>query len=177
MNKTTQKKIVMTGPYEDVIKDGDHLYVTHKLDTICVLPYTISSNNILDTIGVVKNLDVLKEKELYTLIKGYTNQDDGTNLVTANRLLFEIIGSNVTKADNWMYLGNITNISGSNIILYCVNISDVTINDAGNVEESREANKFEMITANKIVASDDALFLAAYMRIFNYFYVNALKEN
>ena len=176
MDKKLEKKIVMKGMFEDVLKENNHLYLVHKLDKICVLPYTISTDGILDKIGVIKDLDVLSEKEVYTLINGYISQDDATNLVAANRLLFEVIGSNVKGADNWMYLGTLSNISiGGNVIIWGANISDIDINEAADVEETKKALKFEMIPANQVVASDDALFLASYMRLFNYFYVNSLK--
>ena len=177
MDKKLEKKIVMKGMFEDVLKENNHLYLVHKLDKICVLPYTISTDGILDKIGVIKDLDILLEKDVYTLINGYISQDDATNLVAANRLLFEVIGSNVKGADDWMYLGTLSNISiGGNVIIWAANISDVDINETANVEETKKALKFEMIPANQVVASDDALFLASYMRLFNYFYVNSLKE-
>jgi len=171
------KNIVLKGPYENVISENNHFYLIHKFNKICVLPYTISENGLLHKIGVIKELDVLKEKENYILINDYINQDDPTNLVAANRLLFEIIGSNVKTADSWMYLGKINNIiEAGEMIVYCVNLTDVDINESDVVEESKKANKFELIEANKVVISDDALFLAAYMRLFNYFYVNSLHE-
>jgi len=178
MNEIIQeKKTVLKGKYEDVIFENDHYYVVHKIDKICVLPYTISDKGLLDTIGVIKEVDPLQEKENYVLINGYISQDDPTNLVCANRLLFEIIGSNVKTADSWMYLGQINNTLSSNgLRVYCVNLSEVDINEADEVEETKKATKFEMVKANKILVSDDALFLAAYMRLFNYFYVNSLKE-
>lgn len=176
MDKKLQKKVVLTGPYEDVVKDGDHLYIVHKLDTVCVIPYTISGKDILDKVGVIKKMDILQDKELLTPITGYVSKDDGTNLVTANRLLFETIGSNVKNADDWMYLGTITNISGGRMVLYCANITDVTVNEKPDIKENKEALKFDMVPANQIVSSDDALFLAAYLRLFNYFYVNSLKS-
>jgi len=176
MDKKLEKKIVLKGLYEDVLKENDHLYIIHKLDKICVLPYTISTKGILDKIGTIKKLDVLKEKELFTLISGYVNQDDPTNLVAANRLIYEVIGSNITGADDWMYLGILSNISiGENIIIYAVNITDVDINQAEEVEETKKALNFTMIPANKVVSSDDALFLASYMRLFNYLYINSLN--
>jgi len=174
MDKKIEKQIVLKGTYEDVLKENDHFYIVHKLDKICVLPYTISSNGLLDKIGVIKELDVLKEKENYTLISGYVNQDDPTNLVSANRLVYEIIGSNIKKADSWMYLGKLTNISGGENIVYCVNLTDVDIVESEEVEEIKKAKKFEMIGANRVVGSDDALFLASYMRLFNFFFVNSL---
>ena len=177
MDRALEKKTVLKGPYEDVISENNHFHIVHKVDKICVLPYTISEKGLLNQIGVIKEIDVLKEKENYVLINGYVSQDDPTNLVCANRLLFEIIGSNITQADSWMYLGKINNtISSNGIIIYCVNLTDVDIVESEEVEESKEAAKFDMIDANKVIVSDDALFLAGYMRLFNYFYVNSLKE-
>lgn len=170
MNK---EKVVLTGPFEDVIEKNKHLYIKHKLDTICVIPYTIAGNGILDKIGIVKEPDE-EGNDVYKLISGYLTTDDPTSLVAANRLLFEIIGSNVGGADDWMYLGKITNISGGDITLYAANISDVDINVSEEVEEAKKAKQFEMIRSNEVVSSSDALFLAAYLRVFNYFYVNSL---
>jgi hypothetical protein len=166
MNK---EKVVLTGPFEDVVEKNKHLYIVHKLDTIYVIPYTIASNGILDKIGVIK------EDNLYKLPSGYITTDDGTNLVAANRILFDIIQSNVKDADNWMYLGKLENISGGSIILYAANIGDVPVKPSTESEDKEQASKFEMIRSNEVTSSDDALFLAAYLRLFNYFYVNSLS--
>jgi len=177
MDRALEKKTVLKGNYEDVISENNHFYLVHKYDKICVLPYTISEKGLLNLIGVIKEIDILKEKENYVLINGYINQDDPTNLVAANRLLYEIIGSNVKLADKWMYLGKIENIVGAgSIIVWCVNLTDIDINESEEVQETKQARKFEMVEANKVIVSDDALFLAGYMRLFNYFYVNSLKE-
>lgn len=168
------KKIVLTGPFEDVIEKDKHLYIVHKLNTICVIPYTIASNGILDKIGVIKEQDLDEKGDHYKMIQGYMNADDPTNLVAANRLLFEIIGSNVKGADDWVYLGKISNISGGDVTLYAANVSDININKSEEVEEIKKAKQFELIRSNEVVSSDDALFLAAYLRLFNYFYVNSL---
>ena len=170
-------KIVLRGKFEDVISENEHLFVVHKLDKICVLPYTISEKGLLSDIGVVKEIDPLKEKENFVLINGYINKDDATDLVCANRLMFEIIGSNVKTGTDWMYLGQINNTLNSNgLKIYCVNLTDVDINTSEDVEETKVVTKFEMVEANKVVVSDDALFLAAFFRLFNFFYVNSLQE-
>jgi hypothetical protein len=166
----SKEKVVLTSPFEDVVEKDKHLYIVHKLDTICVIPYTIASNGILDKVGVVK------EDKIYKLLTGYVSADDATDLVAANRILFEVIQSNVKSADEWMYLGKLENIAGGNITLYAVNIGDVTVKLSPESEDKEQASKFEMIRSNEVVSSDDALFLAAYLRLFNYFYVNSLKS-
>lgn len=175
MDKKLQKKLVLSGLYEDVVKENEHLYIIHKVNSICVIPYTISSNGILDTIGVIKKQDINEDKENYKLISGYLSKDDPTNLVAANRILFEVIGSNVKNADNWMYLGKLTNISGGLYTLYAANISNIDINNSEDAGEVKRTLKFEMVKSNNITSSDDALFLAGYLRLFNYFYVSSLK--
>lgn len=164
----SKEKVVLTGPFENVIEKDKHYQIIHKLDTICVVPYTIATNGILDKVGVIK------EDKLYKLITGYVSADDSTNLVAANRILFEVINSNVKGADNWMYLGELRNISGGDITIYAVNVGDVPVNTSNESEDQEQASKFEMVRSNKVVSSDDALFLAAYLRLFNYFYVNSL---
>lgn len=164
----SKEKVVLNGPFENVIEKDKHLYIEHKLDTICVIPYTIATNGILDKIGVIN------DGQLYKLPMGYVSADDSTDLVAANRILFEIISSNVKGADNWMYLGKLQNISGGDITLYAVNIGDVPVKGSSESEDQEQASKFEMIRSNEVVSSDDALFLAAYLRLFNYFYVNSL---
>jgi len=176
MDKLLEKSIVLKGQFEDVVSIDNHYYIIHKLDKICVLPYTIAQNGLLDKIGVIKEIDILEEKENYVLVDGFINQDDPTNLVAANRILFDVIGSNITKADDWMYLGKINNTSiSSNMIIYCVNVTDVAFKDSKETKETKKIKKFEMIDSNKVVVSDDALFLAAYLRIFNFFFVQSLK--
>lgn len=165
----SKEKVVLTGPFENVIEKDKHLYIVHKLDTICVIPYTIATNGILNKIGVIN------DGQLYKLPMGYVSADDSTDLVAANRILFEIVGSNVRGADDWMYLGKLENISGGAITLYAVNVGDVPVKPSTESEDQEQASKFEMIRSNEVVSSDDALFLAAYLRLFNFFYVNSLK--
>jgi len=177
MDKLVEKKIVYQGKYEDVISINDHFYIISKKQKVCVLPYTISSKGLLDKIGVLKEINIITDRYDYTLINGYVSEDDGTNLVTANRLMYEIIGSNVKKADLWMYLGNVYNkmTSDSEVKLYCVNLTDISVVEDDDVKEVKKEKKFNMIDSNKVVTSDDTLFLAAYLRLLNFFYVNSLK--
>jgi len=178
MNETKIKKnIVLSGEYEDIIEIKDHYYLINKKQRICVLPYTISTQGLLDKIGVIKDLNILTEEYDYTLINGYISEDDNTNLVTANRLLYEIIGSNIKDADLWMYLGTISSYlsSDSEIRLYCVNISEIGVKESKSVEDEKEAKRFQMIDCSKVVTSNDMIFLAGYLRLFNYFYVNSLS--
>jgi hypothetical protein len=177
MSDDRKKKIIAKGRYEKVISFDDHFYITNLKQRICVMPYTISNNGLIDQMGVIKDFNAFSEKFDYTLINGYVSEDDHTDLVAANRLIYEILGSNVTSANNWMYLGTLTNtlLSNSEIKLYCVNITDVTILTDKEIQEVKKERNFEMVPTNKVVTSNDSLFLSAYLRLLNYFYVNSLK--
>lgn len=166
-----EKKTVIKGSFEDVIFDDNHYYIAHKLNKVCVLPYTLTSEGLLDKIGIIKEIDIANEKENYVLINGYINQDDNTNLVCANRLLYEAINLNAKSANDWMYLGKINNTTvNSNMVIYSVDITDLNMPTIVADEFTR---KFELVDSNKVSSSDDALFLASYMRLFHYFYINS----
>ena len=172
-----EKKVVFEGKYEDVISIEDHYYLVSKKHRICVLPYSISVEGLLDKIGVIKDYNYFAEDYDYTLINGYITSDDSTDLIAANRLLFEITCKNVESADDWSFLGSLYNnlTSDSPISIYAVNVSDISLKTDEETEERQDKIKYEMIDCSKVVTSDDTLFLAAYLRVFQMFYINSLN--
>lgn len=174
-----EKKTVLEGQWEDVISVDDHYFLISKKHRVAVLAYTIDTRGLLDRVGVVKDYNYVSEDYDYTLPHGYISQDDGTNLVAANRVLYEIIGLNITNADDWMYLGSLYNnlTSDSPVDLYCVDLTQKEIKETEEVTADMNKAKFKMIDASFVITSDDSLLLAAYMRLFNYFYVNSLSNN
>jgi len=178
MDKNIEKKIIVEGEFEDVIEIKDHYYLVSKKHQVAVLPYSIDSKGLLDKIGVIKDYNYVFEDYDYTLINGYITEDDGTNLVAANRVLYEVLGINITNADDWMYLGNLYNnlTSDSGIDIYCVNLTD---KDLPWIEESilkQEDLNFKMIDSATVITSDDTLLLSGYLRLFNYFYISSLSD-
>ena len=173
-----EKTTVLEGEYEDVIEIKDHYYLLSKKQRVTVLPYTIDAKGLLDKIGVVKDYNYIDEEYDYTLVNGYINEDDGTNLVAANRVLYEAIGLNMTKADDWMYLGGLYNTltSDSPIDLYCVDLTDKPVQETEEISQNKEKVRFKMIDSSQVITSDDTLLLASYLRLFNYFYVNSLDK-
>jgi len=178
MNENVEKKVILEGTYEDVIEIDDHYFLISKKHQVTVLPYTIDAKGLLDKIGVVKDYNYVFEEYDYTLLNGYITQDDGTNLVAANRVLFEAIGINITNADDWMYLGGLYNnlTSDSAIDLYCVDVTDKQIQETEEVETNITKIRFKMVDSATVITSDDTLLLASYLRLFNYFYVNSLQD-
>ena len=177
MDKKTLKRVVTQGTFEDVIEIEGHYYLVNKKDRICVLPYTISTSGLLDKIGVIEDYNYVKEEKTLTLLNDYINQDDETDLVSANRVMFEVLGTNVTDANKWMYLGTLYNnmSSDSAIKIYSVNITGMPIKADEYVEENSERKSFRLMDSSEVLQTDDMLFLASYLRLFNYFYVNSLN--
>jgi len=176
--KIKDKKLVLSGLFEDVIEIDKHYYLINKTDRICVLPYTISTNGLLDKIGVVEDFNYIEEKKILTLLNDYIYDSDKTDLTASNRILFEIIGTNVTDADKWMYLGALYNNMSSDSLLkiYSVDISDIEIKKDGQVEDVAERKNFKLLDSSKVIQTDDMIFLAGFFRLFNYFYINSLSN-
>jgi len=174
------KQIVLKGPFENVIEIDHHYYLVNHKDRICVMPFTLSTNNLLDKIGVVEDFNYIEEEKVLTLLTDYVYDDDSTDLVAANRILFEIIGTNVKNASNWIYLGTLfNNLSSYSLLkIYAVNITDVEIKEDENVEEKTERKRFKLLDSGKVTQSDDMTFLASYFRLFHHVYTksNSSKE-
>ena len=177
-NPDIEKKTVLEGDFEDIIEIDDHYYLVSKKHRVAIMPYTINSNGLLDKVGVIKDYNYVFEDYDYTLINGYISADDQTNLVAANRILYEVIGINNVAADDWMYLGALYNnlTSDSAISLYCVDVTDKNIKETEEVEQDKTKINFKMIDSSFVVTSDDTLLLASYLRLFNFFYVNSLSQ-
>jgi len=177
-NKKIEKKIVLSGDFEDIIELNSHYYLIDKKDKICVLPYTVSTNGLLDKIGVSKDWNFIKKEQVLILLNDYINEDDDTDLIAANRILFNVTGTNITDAKLWMYLGSLYNnmTSDSPIKIYAVDISNAEIKTIESVKNEDERQKFSLLDSAKVIQTDDILFLAAYLRLFNFFYVNALSK-
>lgn len=178
MDINAEKKTLLEGKFEDVVEIQEHYYLVSKKHRVTILPYTINSKGLLDKIGVIKDYNYVFEEYDYTLLNGYINQDDGTNLVAANRVLYEAIGLNAPNADDWMYLGGLYNnlTSDSAIDLYCVDLTDKEVKETEEVEENIQKVKFKMIDSSYVITSDDTLLLASYLRLFNFFYINSLDK-
>lgn len=173
-----EKQIIMEGDFEDVIQIDNHYYLSYKKDRIAVLPYTIDSRGLLDNIGIMEDWNYVENERVLTLINDYISTDDVTDLVGANRILFEIIGTNIEDALNWMYLGSIYNnmTSDSTIKLYAVDITNVQIKANESVEDGEERKKFKMMATEAVLQTDDMLFLASFLRLLNYFYISSLSD-
>lgn len=170
------KKKIVQGEYEDVIEINHHYYLVDKKDKIAVLPYTISSEGLLEKIGIVEDYNYIEEEEVWTLLNGYISSDDSTDLVAANRIFFDTTKINVKTAKDWMFLGSLySNLtSDSPIKVYAVDITGLKIQEEA--EEDIKKKKFKLMDASTVIRTDEILFLASYFRLFNVFYIKSLSK-
>ena len=121
----TDTKIILESEFFKIIEKSGQIKINNNYTTVSVLPYTIS-NGVLDAIGVVKYENFCDNTKLATYLTSYRNASDSSCMITANRVLHECIGINITDASKWMFLGDIyNNISGTPIKLYCVDVTDL----------------------------------------------------
>ena len=165
-----QDKIIIENELEKVIEQNDHYFVVNKKEIICILPYTIT-NGLLTNIGVINKVNEETEEEIKTLIMGYLNKDDITNLSSANRILTDTIYLDIDDAERWMYLGELSmnQFSKSSFKIYAVDITNLEI-------KHNDISKFELLELPKVTQSNDILFLSSYIRLFNYFYIKSLNN-
>lgn len=169
-------KKVLEGKNENIVEIGDHYYIIGKKTRICVIPYTISSEGLLDGIGIVEDWNYIEEKKVMTILNGYISSDDETDLLAANRIFFETSRINVKDAKNWMYLGELYNNlnSDSPVKVYCVDISNIEIKEE--MEKEQIEKSFQIMDSSRVIQTDEMLFLASYLRLFNYFYTKSLNK-
>jgi len=177
MNKIIQSKLLYSNDIEDVIDYNGRFYIVNKKQNIYVIPYTLDKG-MLDKIGIINSTNLIYSNLEYSLINGIINIDDETDLVTANRLLFDLTNVNVSNANNWMYLGKIKTSLIDNIgsSLYCVNITNLNLSIPTKLDKANKEIQFKLVNSNDIIATDNCLLLASYLRLFQFFYINSLNK-
>jgi hypothetical protein len=168
-------KVLLENEFQEVIKHEDNYYIINKKDIVCVLPYTLDEGGLLDKVGLIEVWNEEERESTLTLLKGFLSEDDGTNLVGANRIFYEISGVNLVDASKWMYLGNLfTSLySDSPLRVYSVDVTGLEM--AEQVMDEQTKKIFKMKDSSMVAQSDDILFLGAFTRLFNFFYAKSLK--
>lgn len=169
-----EKTPVAENELQTVKTKNERFVIENKKDIICVLPYTLDEGGLLDTIGILEVKEPDEKISINTILKGLLSSDDGTNLVGANRILYEVTGMNFDDASRWMYLGRlfVSLYSDSPLYLYAVDVSNIKMEE--NVENEEKRKLFKFINASEVAQSDDMIFLSSFLRLFNFFYTKAM---
>lgn len=170
-----ENKVIAESNTDRVIESNGKFYITHKIRSICVLPYDIS-NGIIDRIGVISIDKRVSTTLMYNMLTGPVTTDDDTDLVSANRILFNSTGINEPNANRWMYLGMIKlgMLDTEGTSLYAVNISGKP--EGTGLISNDGIGRYALVKANDIISTDDAVLLASYLRLFQFFYINSINK-
>ena len=173
--KPEEAKVLLESEFQEVVKQDTNYYIVNKKDVVCVLPYTLDDGGLLNTIGVLEIWNEEERKSGFTLLKGFLSEDDGTNLVGANRIFYDVTGVNLTDAAQWMYLGSlfISLYCDSPLKVYAIDMTGAEIEEQVMDEKTKQI--FKMVESSTVAQSDDMLFLGAFARLFNFFYAKSLK--
>lgn len=156
-----------------IIKRGDEIGIDMRKITVGVLPYKIK-DGLLSEVGIVHEyLPFRPGGYSNVLITGTITPDDKDLLSGSKRELTEESGFVQDDDEAWTFLGSMLLSKASNEVIhtYGVNVSDIEQGDIlgdGSIKE--ENSTFKMVPINEAILTDESLFLAAYLRLFDTFY-------
>lgn len=163
----------------DVVKRNKKVGIEIKKVTVGVLPYTIS-DNMLSAVGVLNEFNSFRKGQYCnTLITGTLEADDLDLLTCAIRELEEEGGYVQKDVDQWVFLGSfkLSKASNEEINVYAVNVTGIEQGQAkGDGSKKEELSRLRMSNINDAILTDEALFLASFLRLFDFFYQKTQSE-
>ena len=167
------KDILYESKRFDVVKIDSKTGIDVKKVTVGVLPYVIA-DGLLSSVGVLHEYNNFRKGGYCdTIITGTLEPDDSSLLSCAIRELNEEGGYDQTDVDKWIFLGMFKLSKGSNeeINVFGVDVSDIEQVDAkGDGSKKEQLSSLRMTQINDAILTDESLFLASYLRLFDFFY-------
>lgn len=177
-----QYKTLFSDHWFDVVEvKGQTGIKTNKM-SVAVLPYRVDSNSMISEIGLLNELNYFREGDYcHTLITGTIDYEDDSLLLTAIRELKEEGGFKLTEADNdrWLFLGPIYPYKNSDqmIPVFAVDVTGIEQKAyEGDGTDKEELSKLEMVSVGNGIASDEALVLSSFVRLFNFMYAKSMDH-
>ncbi len=166
--------------YFDVVDVNGHVGLKMKSMSVAVMPYTVDEAGMISKVGLLREFNEFREGDFsHTLITGTIDYEDDSLLFTAKRELLEEGGFDQTDSIKWVYLGSFFPYKDSDrqVPTFAVDVTGLP-QGAPQPDGSKkeELSKLEMISASEIMITEEALPLAAYLRLFNYFYQTAMNN-
>lgn len=164
----------------EVIEIEGHEKIKMSKLSVAVLPYTVDEHGMINYVGLLKEYNPLRENDYcHTLITGTVDYEDDTLLYTAKRELKEEGGYEIpaNETDRWLYLGNFYPYKDSDrqVPTFAVDVSGLTATEPEtDGSKKEELSKLELIPVNDVLITEETLALAAFLRLFNYFYLKTI---
>ena len=170
---STSKEVLYEAKRFDIVRRDTKVGMEMKKVTVGVIPYVVA-DGLLSSVGLLHEYNSFRRgKYCDTIITGTVDADDVDLLHCAIRELEEEGGFVVTDVDQWVFLGGFRLSKGSNeeIQVFAVNVSDEEQGEAkGDGSKQEELSKLKMTQINDAILTDESLFLASYLRLFDFFY-------
>jgi 8-oxo-dGTP pyrophosphatase MutT (NUDIX family) len=180
-NKKKETKILFDTERFEVVDIEGQIGFRSKTMTVAVMPYSNDENGMVKEIGILHELNHLRETGFCdTLITGTVEYEDDSLLLAATRELAEEGGITVPEDENgrWIFLGPIYPYKDSDKVIpvFAVDVTGLQIKEAtGDGTDKEELSKLEMKDVSEGIASDEGLVLAAFLRLFNYMYAKSMN--
>lgn len=176
-------KILAETPYYDLVQINNYHGLHVKQTSVAVFPYTVNESGIVNQLGILKELNHLRENTYaYTLITGTIEDEDESVLATAIRELAEE-GGIVTMPEElsrWVFLGNFHDSKDTDRTMptFAVDVSGLPQNAATTDGSHKELNSIlEFKDVNEVLTtSNETLVLASFLRLFNIMYQKSFKN-
>jgi len=145
--------------------DGVSYSLERSLQSILILPYTVSDNDYPDKLGVLGN------EEPFTPLSVAISDEDSDIFSTAKRGLNEIAGFLMDITDNWEFLGLIkpSNYDVSGIPSFSVNITGLI---AEKHEDNNNPGEFSLVTVSQALDGDNAIIHSLFLKTFQFKLLN-----
>jgi len=173
-----EKEILYNTKRFDVVKQDGKIGLETKKVSIGVLPYVIS-DNMLSSIGVLNEYTSYRKGDYTnTIITGTLEPDDLDLLSCAKRELTEEGGFVQDDVDQWIFLGSLklSKASSEEINVFGVNVTGKEQSEAkGDGSKKEELSTLRMQSINDAILTDESLFLASFLRLFDFFYQKTNK--
>lgn len=154
------------GNKKDIVSIDSETLTKETDLTVGILPYNFD-DGMLTSVGIVELENKVRSDKFYTLLTSQIKVSDKTIIGTAKRLIQENI-EELPENKDYVFLGSLYLDSNSDKQIHIVGI-DISEN------KLKESSKIKMVDSGNAILTNESIFLASYLRLFDYFYQTKIK--
>ena len=155
-------------PLSIVNKNGIYA-VDSQTSLIAVMLYTVDENNLLDTIGILKEENShFHNNEFNTIIIDSVDSSDKALLSKAKLKVSDETGLDIIDNSKWIYLGEVHSSKLFTTSIYCFGANVTGLN------LSKTDTKITFEPLNKIQSIPDAILHSCFLKLFTKLHKNEL---
>ena len=176
-------KVLYSDSKFDVVEIMGQVGFKAKTMSIAIMPFSTDENSIVDKIGFLKEFNPFREGDYAsTLITGTIESEDQDLIQTAIRELKEEGGIECPEDQKGriIYLGNFYPYKDSDRMVptFAIDVTGLTLGEpTGDGSKKEELSSFHMAPVTDAMTTDELLPLAAFLRLFNFFYQHSIQPN